>query len=118
VSAYVPDINETDLKKVILSVQQIAAGRSNAVGTVTLTINVATTTVTANQAGIIAPASTTPSGLTLAASQVILTPLTAAAAAEIASGNMYVSTVAKDTFTITHTNSATAARTFSYAILG
>jgi hypothetical protein len=116
--AYVPELNEQDPKKVILSLQQVAAGRSNATGTVTLTINVASTVVTPARAGTIAAASVTPSGLTLPASQPILTPLTAAAAAELASGNMYVSAVAKDTFTITHTNSATAGRTFAYAILG
>ncbi len=117
-SAYVPELNETDLKKIILAIQQLSAGRSNATGTVTLTQSVATTVVTPRQAGTIAPASVTPSGLTLPASQPIFTALTAAAAAELASGNMYVSSVTKDTFTITHTNSATANRTFAYAILG
>lgn len=117
-SAYVPELNETDLKKVILSLQQVAAGRSNATGTVTLRTSNATTVVVPNQTGMIAAASVTPSGNALPPSQVILTPTTAAAAAELASGNMFVSAVAKDTFTITHTNSATAGRTFAYAILG
>lgn len=117
-SAYVPDVNEQDLKKVILALQQIAAGRSNATGTVTLTINVASTVVTPTRSGIVAPASTTPSGNALPASQPIFTALTLAAAAELASGAMYVSAVGRDTFTITHTNSATAGRTFAYAILG
>lgn len=116
--AYVPELNETDLKKVILSLQQLAAGRSNATGTVTLTVSSATTVVTPERSGIIAAASVTPSGLTLPASQPIFTALTAAAAAELASGNMYVSSVAKDTFTITHTNSATAGRTFAYSVVG
>jgi hypothetical protein len=106
-TAYVPSLTETDLKKIILSLQQLAAGRSNAVGTVTLATGAATTVVTPTQSGMIAPGST-----------VLLTPTTAPAAAEQASGNMYVSTVAKDTFTITHTNSATVGRTFLYAILG
>jgi hypothetical protein len=106
-TAYVPSLTETDLKKVILALQQLAAGRSNAVGTVTLATGAATTVVTPTQSGMIAPGST-----------VILTPTTAAGAAEQASGNFYVSSVAKDTFTITHTNSATAGRTFLYAILG
>ena len=35
-TAYVPGITETDLKKIVLAMQQLAAGRSNAVGTVTL----------------------------------------------------------------------------------
>ncbi len=117
-TAYVPELNETDLKKIVLAVQQLAAGRSNATGTVTLRTSNATTVVVPNQVGTVAAASITPSGNALPPSQVILTPTTAAAAAEIASGNMYVSAVAKDTFTITHTNSATANRTFAYAILG
>jgi hypothetical protein len=106
-TAYVPGINETDLKQLILSLQQLAAGRSNAVGTVTLATGSATTTVSPTQTGMIAAGST-----------VILTPMTAAAAAELASGNMFVSAVANNSFTITHTNSATTGRTFRYAILG
>lgn len=106
-TAYVPDTNETDLKKIILSIQQLAAGRSNAVGTFTLATGAATTTVVPNQSGVIAPGST-----------VIYMPTTANAAAEVGNGTMYVSSVAKDTFTITHANSATAGRTFLYAILG
>ncbi len=117
-TAYVPELNEQDLKKVILAIQQLAAGRSNAVGTVTLATGAATTVVVPSQSGTIAAASATPSGITLPASQVILTPTTANAAAELASGNMYVSSVTKDTFTITHTNSATTGRTFAFAIQG
>lgn len=101
-----------------MAIQQLASGRSNATGTVTLTTGAATTVVTPIQTGVIAASSATPSGRTLPASQPIFTPLTAAAAAELASGNMYVSSVSKDTFTITHTNSATAGRTFAWAILG
>jgi len=106
-TAYVPEINEKDLKKVILSLQQLAAGRSNATGTVTLTINVATTTVTPTQTGSIAAGSTP-----------ILTPTTANAATEVGNGTMYVSAVANGSFTITHANNAQADRTFRYAILG
>ena len=106
-TAYVPGITETDLKKIVLAIQQLAAGRSNAHGTVTLGLNVATTVVAPTQSGVIAAGST-----------VMLTPTTANAAAEVGNGTMYVSTVAKDTFTITHANSATAGRTFIYAILG
>ncbi len=106
-TAYVPGITETDLKKVILAVQQLAAGRSNAVGTVTLATGSATTVVTPKGAGSCAIGSTP-----------ILTAMTAAAAAEVAGGNMYVSVVANGSFTITHTNSATTGRAFLYAILG
>ena len=106
-TAQVPGINETDLKKIVLAIQQLAAGRSNAVGTVTLATGSATTVVVPTQSGMIAPGSTP-----------ILTPTTANAAAELASGNMYVSLVGRDTFTITHTNSATTGRTFLFAIHG
>jgi hypothetical protein len=106
-TVYVPSINEADLKKIILSLQQLAAGRSNATGTVTLAMNSATTVVTPSQSGMIA-----------AASQPIFTAMTQVAAAELASGNMYVASVGVNTFTIAHTNSATANRRFLYAILG
>lgn len=103
----VPAIGETDQKKINLSIQQLGAGRSNAVGTVTLTLNAATTTVTPTFTGIVAVGSTP-----------ILTPTTANAAAEVGNGTMYVSAVANGSFTITHANSATAGRTFLYALLG
>jgi hypothetical protein len=104
VSAYVPGIDEGDLKKLILSLQQLAAGRSNAVGTVTLTANAATTTVDdANCA---------------AASVPVLVPATANASAEIGAGTIYISAVANKSFTITHANNAQTDRTFLYALQG
>jgi hypothetical protein len=106
-TAYVPGITETDLKKIVLAIQQLAAGRSNATGTVTLTPSAATTTVTPTQTGTIAAGSTP-----------ILTPTTANAATEVGNGTMYVSAVANGSFTITHANSATTGRTFLWAILG
>jgi len=103
-TAYVPGITETDLKKIVLALQHLAAGRSNAVGSVTLATGSATTTViTANCAQGSTP---------------ILTPASASAATEIGNGTMYVSAVTNGSFTITHANSATAGRTFLYAILG
>ena len=99
-----PAITETDQKKINLSIQQLGAGRSNAVGTVTLTASVATTTVTDNNVA--------------AGSVPILVPTTANAAAEIGNGTMYISAVANKSFTITHANSATTGRTFLYAIVG
>lgn len=103
-TAYVPDINETDLKKLILSLGQLASGRSNAVGTVTLATGAATTVVTdANCSSSSVP---------------IPQPTNAVSATEYVSGNMWVSAVANGSFTITHTNSATAGRTFRYAIVG
>jgi hypothetical protein len=103
-TAYVPGITETDLKKIVLAIQQIAAGRSNAVGSITLATGSPTTTVTSSNCA--------------SGSVPILVPASASAAAEAAAGAMYVSTVANGSFTITHTNSATLGRKFLYAILG
>ena len=105
-TAFVPSIDETDLKKINLSLQQLAAGRSNSTGTVTLTENSATTVVT------------TRTGTCASGSVPILIPTTANAATEFGAGTWYISSVGKDTFTITHVNSATASRTFLYAIHG
>lgn len=106
-TAYVPGIEEKDLAKVILALQQLAAGRSNAVGTVTLAPGASTTVIVPTQSGMIA-----------VGSKVLLTPTTASAATEIGNGTMFVSSVGKDTFTITHANSAVADRTFFYAVQG
>lgn len=105
-TAYVPDRNETDLKKIVLSLQQLAAGRSNATGTVTLSTGSATTVVI-TRTGTCAPGS-----------MPILTPITVNAATEFGAGTWYISSVGTDTFTITHVNSATTLRTFLYAIIG
>jgi hypothetical protein len=103
-TAYVPGIAETDLKKIVLAIQQLAAGRSNAVGTVTLATGGATTVVTDKNCAV---------GSTL-----LFTPTTANAATEAGNGTMYVSAVNNGSFTITHANSATTGRTFLYAIAG
>lgn len=105
-TVYLPEINETDLKKIVLAVQQLGSGRSNSVGEVTLTQNSATTDVT-TRTGTCAPGSVP-----------ILIPTTANAATEFGAGTWYISSVGVDTFTITHVNSATASRTFLYVIVG
>jgi hypothetical protein len=104
VTVFLPGTTETDLKKIVLAVQQLGAGRSNAVGTVTLTTSAATTVVSDNNCA--------------AGSVPILVPTTANAAAEIGNGTMYISAVANKSFTITHANSATTGRTFLYALHG
>lgn len=103
-TAYVPGIAETDLKKIVLAIQQLAAGRSNAVGTVTLATGAATTVVTDKNCAV----GSTP----------LFTPITANAATEVGNGTMFVSAVANGSFTIAHANSATVGRTFLYAIHG
>ena len=105
-TVYLPEINETDTKKIVLALQQLGAGRSNSVGTVTLTQNSATTVVT-TRTGTCAPGSVP-----------ILIPTTANGATEFGAGTWYISSVGIDTFTITHVNSATATRTFLYVIVG
>ncbi|CCE00930.1 hypothetical protein [Bradyrhizobium sp. STM 3809] len=103
-TAYVPGITETDLKKIILALQQLAAGRSNAVGSVTLAPGVSTTTVADKNCS----AGSTP----------ILTATTPSAAAELGNGTIYVSAVGNGAFTLTHAASTASARTFLYALLG
>jgi len=103
-TAYVPGITETDLKKIVLALQQLAAGRSNAVGTVTLATGVATTVIMDKNCA----AGSTP----------LLTPVTANAATEVGNGTIYVSAVTNGSFTITHASSATTGRTFLYALHG
>lgn len=96
--------NERDLSLYALSISELASGRSNAVGSVTLTANTTTTTVTdSNFASGSVPK---------------LEPTTANAAAERGNGTMYISARANGSFTITHANNAQTDRTFIYAIQG
>lgn len=101
-SALVLNLNEQELGKFAAAINQLAQGRSNAVGTVTLTASVASTTVTPETCG--------------AGSKVFLTPTTANAAAALAT--TYVSAVAPKSFTLTHANNAQTDRTFGYVCLG
>jgi hypothetical protein len=95
---------ETRVSWLVQAINQLIQGRNNVSGTVTLTLNAATTTVTN-------PAIS-------ASSQPQLFPKTANAATELGAGGMYVSAVAAGSFTITHVNSATASRTFGWVALG
>jgi hypothetical protein len=103
VTVYTPGTDEKDLTKFAYSLQQLASGRSNAVGVVTLTDGATTTTVNTDNCA--------------AGSGVSLTPNTAHAAAEIGNGTIYV-TAANRSFVITHANNAQTDRTFTYAIQG
>ena len=102
-TAYVPGITETDLKKIILALQQLAAGRSNAVGSITLATGASSTVVADKNCS----ATSTP----------ILTAATVGAATELGNGTIYVSAVANGSFTLSHASS-TVPRTFLYALLG
>lgn len=96
--------DEADRRKINTAINQLAQGRSNAVGSVTLAANAATTTVAAGNCG--------------AGSVVLLSPLTAHAAAEIGNGTIYVSAVASGTFTLAHANNAQTDRTFGFVAVG
>jgi hypothetical protein len=103
-TAYVLSPDEQDRRKVNTAINQLAQGRSNAAGTVTLAVNQAGTTVPAQNCG--------------AGSVVLLSALTAHAAAEIGNGTIWVSAVAKGSFTLAHANNAQNDRTFGWVALG
>lgn len=93
--------NEKDLSLFALSISELAQGRSNAHGTVTLTANDTSTVVTNTNCA--------------SGSCVKITPTTANAAAALAT--TYI-TAANGSFTITHANNAQVDKTFTYAIQG
>lgn len=83
-------------------------GKTNNYGTVTLTANVAVTTVSESV------------GRLGSSTVIVLTPSTATAATEFGAGTLYVSSVdvINEKFIITHVNSAVTTRTFNYALIG
>ncbi|MCK1279573.1 hypothetical protein IVB46_30580 [Bradyrhizobium sp. 61] len=99
---FVPGQQEKDLSKYALSLQQLAMGRSNATGSVTLTASATSTVVSAVNC---APGSA-----------VFLFQKTANAAAALST--TYISSVGKQTFTITHASAASVDRSFFYVCLG
>lgn len=95
---------EKDLSKYAIAIQQLMAGRSNATGSVTLAAGAASTVVPAiNCAGQCA---------------VFLFPKTAHAAAELAAGGCFISSVGKQSFSISHANNSQTDRSFFYVCLG
>lgn len=100
----VPSTDEKDWVKTAISLHQLAAGRSNAYGTVTLRENESTTTVTDMNVSV--------------NSFIGLMPTNSASATEFGAGTWYIGTVSNGSFVITHVNSATAGRTFKYMIHG
>lgn len=101
-TATIPATFETDQTVQNFCIQELAAGRSNANGTLTLAASVGTTTVTAKNCG--------------AGSAVLLFPTTANGAAAIAT--TYVSTVSPGSFVLTHTNNVQTDRSFFFVCLG
>lgn len=100
-----PAQGEKNLARIIQSIQDLFAGRNNAFGEFTLAVSPATTT------DVDAPNASTDS-------IPLLVPLTANAAAEFASGDMYVSNRELGQFTITHSASANDDRTFGFFTAG
>ena len=101
-TAYVVQREEKDLTKHAFGQQQLAQGRSNAVGVCTLRASQTTTTVTAQNCG--------------ADSKVFLSPTTANAAAALAT--TYVSLVSTGSFVLTHASNVQADKTFGFVCLG
>lgn len=103
-SGNVPSLYEKDPFRLSQAINELYQGRSNAIGTVTLTASAATTVVAAENCGD--------------ESVVFLSPTTANAAAEIGNGTIYVSAVGNGTFTLTHASNAQTDRTFGYVAIG
>lgn len=100
----VPSLSERDPFRFAQALNELFQGRSNAVGTCTLTANVTTTVVSAENCGD--------------QSQVFLFPKTANASAAVATTYILSANIRNGSFTITHANNAQTDRTFSYAAIG
>lgn len=95
---------EKDQSKLVFALNQLAQGRSNAVGTVTLRAGQTTTTVSAPACG--------------AGSNVFLFPATANAAAVVATTYVLAANVTAGQFIVTHASDADTDQTFYYVALG
>ncbi len=98
-----PDGNE-HRRQLAAKINEMLGGKLNNTGTITLTANQATSTLSDARIG--------------GGSVILFTPTTANAAAEVGAGGMYVSAKADGSATITHANNAQADRTFDYVIMG
>lgn len=85
-------------------VNGVLDGKLNSTGLVTLTASSTTTAVTDYRAS--------------STSIILLMPTTANASSEIGNGTIFISTRAKQSFTLTHANNSQADRTFGYCIIG
>lgn len=95
------DVGE-QLRRVVTAVNNILRGKTNNVGSVTLTANAASTALSDIRIGI--------------NSVIVLQPTTANAAAALAT--TYVGTPGDGTVTITHANNAQTDRVFLYCVIG
>jgi hypothetical protein len=101
-SVLVLDTNERDLRRVVLAVNELGRGRSNATGEFTLATSTTSTTVTAPNCS--------------AGSVVLIVPKTANAAAALST--TFISAVNNGSFTVTHAASDQTDRTFGYECRG
>ncbi len=88
-------------------INELARGRLDSVGTVTLTAGAASTVV-----------STEGALFAHSASGIFLSPLSLNAAAEVGGGTLYISARAAGSFTLAHANNAQTDRTYSYVVIG
>jgi hypothetical protein len=88
--------------KQVIAQANLLERRTNIKGRVTLAPNTTQTVVTELQMGFTSGA--------------VLSPMTATAAAEMASGGCFISAYGSGTFTITHRSTAQADRTFAYVV--
>lgn len=97
---------ETRLRVIVAAIQSLQQGGSDATGTFTLATGVSSTTVDF--------VNCSPTAI------VFVIPMTADAAAEIASGNFYIpqATIKSGSFVVQHTNNSKADRTFGFVCLG
>ena len=97
-------LSETNQQRINTVIQQLIEGRSNAVGTFTLTSSSTTTTVTAVACG--------PN------SAIIWSPTTPNAAAAMTTLSCPSTSVAAGSFVLQHANNANNDKTFFFAALG
>jgi hypothetical protein len=100
-SGYVPQTGEKDPSKLVLAIQNLYQGRTNAAGTFTITANATSTVVTCPNCTV--------------ASYVHISPLTQHAAWHMATTRIVP---ANGSFTITHASNANTDCNFGYVVLG
>jgi len=99
-----PPLSEKDPFRLSQAISELFQGRSNAGGTVTLTASTTTTTVASDTSGD--------------ESAILLCPLTANAAAALATTYVLASNIKNGSFIITHANNSQTDRSFRYVAIG
>jgi hypothetical protein len=95
---------DADPRKIVAAIRQLAEGRSNAVGMVTLAAGAAATIVNAPTCG--------------GGTKIFLFPATANAAAALATTYVAGANIVAGQFTVTHANNAQTDRTFHWLAIG